>query len=473
MPQALSTTPRYVPRSSSNALKDIVEDHYEELLRVYDEKFRATYGPLHPRIKDLLEAFIRCGDPHFGFLRLRCCNADCGDKTERIVPFSCKARGLCPSCGQKRALLWAERMVEEVLPDVPYAAPVYTIPKMLRRAFLFDRSLYGDLCRSAYAATRKFFEAHFPTLEKAVPAMVVAPQSFGSLANHHPHCHSLVSLGIFTRDGVFHPAPEDIDFGPLEDLFREEVFKTLLKKEKITEERIELLRSWRHSGFRVFSERRIAQGERQALESLLQYMERAPVSLQRLSYLDNGEVLYRGNFHPGFGRDYQLVSGLEFLAMLVPHITLRYECRIFCYGAISTTIRRQLGWIKKEETPQAPKDVVLVDEEDSQFAKVRRKNWARLISKVWLEDPSLCPSCGKEMKVISALTSPHQDDVIERILKSRGAWDPPWKRQRRARGPPKEIEKQLELVPAESEFAPQDDDEFEFNQDAPAEWWND
>jgi len=108
--------------------------------------------------------------------------------------------------------------------------------------------------------------------------------------------------------------------------------------------------------------------------------------------------------------------------MLVPHITLRYECRIFCYGAISTTIRRQLGWIKKEETPQAPKDVVVVEEEESQFAKVRRKNWARLIAKVWLEDLSLCASCGQEMRMISALTSPHQDDIIERILKSSGAW---------------------------------------------------
>jgi len=143
-------------------------------------------------------------------------------------------------------------MVEEVLPDVPYAAPVFTIPKILRRALLYERSLYGDLCRSAYAATRKFFEAHFPTLEKAVPAMVVAPQPFGSLANHHPHCHSLVSLGVFTRDGVFHPAPEDTDFGPLEDLFREEVFKTLRKKEKITEERVDLLRSWRHSDSEYF-----------------------------------------------------------------------------------------------------------------------------------------------------------------------------------------------------------------------------
>ena len=74
--------------------------------------------------------------------------------------------------------------------------------------------------------------------------------------------------------------------------------------------------------------------------------------------------------------------------------------------------------------------------------------------------------------MISALTSPHQDDIIERILKSRGAWDPPWKRLHRARGPPKAIEKQLELVPDASEFAPRDDDEFEFNQDPPTQWWD-
>ena len=71
------------------------------------------------------------------------------------------------------------------------------------------------------------------------------------------------------------------------------------------------------------------------------------------------------------------------------------------------------------------------------------------------------------MKVISALTSPHHDDVMERILKSRGAWNPPWKRQQRKRGPPKG----LKLLPDRSELAPQDDDEFDFNQDPPTDWW--
>ena len=43
---------------------------------------------MHPRVRDLLEAYVRCGDLHSGFLRIRCCNPDCGDKTERLVPFS-------------------------------------------------------------------------------------------------------------------------------------------------------------------------------------------------------------------------------------------------------------------------------------------------------------------------------------------------------------------------------------------------
>jgi hypothetical protein len=428
--------PGYRPRSPTNPLKQVVGDYYEELLKIYDARFASTYGALHPRLKDLFEEFLRCGDPHFGFLRLRCLNPDCPEKGERIVPFSCKGRGLCPSCGMKRAIAWAERMVEEVLPDVSYVQLVFTIPKMLRKGFLFDRSLYGELCRAAYASTEKFFQAQFPGIERAVPAMVVAPQSFGSLLNVHPHCHAVSSLGVFSRDGIFHPAPEDLDFSALETLFREEVFRVMLKKEAITAERIELLRSWKHSGFHVNADRRVAAGERRELESVLQYMVRPPVALSRLQYLNDGRILYRGNYNPTLGTDHQLLSALEFLALLVPHVILRYECRIFCYGAISTTIRRALGWVKKDGAAAGPGEVVVAEEDESGFVRLRRRSWARLIARTYLENPELCPHCKQPMKVLAAISSPAQDDVIEAILRARGEWDPPWKHQRKARGPP-------------------------------------
>ena len=39
------------------------------------------------------------------------------------------------------------------------------------------------------------------------------------------------------------------------------------------------------------------------------------------------------------------------------------------------------------------------------------------------------------MKII-AVIGPDQPEVIERILRHRRQWDPPWKRVRKARGPP-------------------------------------
>ena len=58
------------------------------------------------------------------------------------------------------------------------------------------------------------------------------------------------------------------------------------------------------------------------------------------------------------------------------------------------------------------------------------------------------------MKIVAAITSPHQDDVIERVLRHMKLWDPPWKRERRARGPPcgdHAAEKSPEEDPARAE----------------------
>ena len=49
---------------------------------------------------------------------------------------------------------------------------------------------HGDICRAAYAATLGFFREHVPggstKLQRAVPAMVVVPQSSGDLLVAHP-----------------------------------------------------------------------------------------------------------------------------------------------------------------------------------------------------------------------------------------------------------------------------------------------
>ena len=440
----------------------------EELLRDWDTRFRDTYGALHWRIKDLLEAFLRCRDLHFGFVRVRCVNPECSRKEEKIVPLSCRTRGLCDSCGERRAIEWAERMVEFVLPFVPYRQLVFTIPVALRRAFLFDRSLYGEPRRVAYTATRDYMRERASFLarqSRAVPAMVVSPQSFGDLIVAHAHAHAVVLLDLFRRDGRFF-AMEDIDFSALEDLFRERFFEMMLQREKILPETVERFKSCEHSGFNVSFDRKLEPDDRAGLEGLLCYIGRPPVSLRRLTCRADGMLHYQGKrLHPRLGIDHQLLTPVEFLAMLIPHIALEYEITLRSYGAISTTFRRRAGWIQQPPVDASPPLAVVSAPspgaaippapptvsppsppevpEESDFIR-RRKRWtrprrerprARLIAKTLKDDPGICGGCGHRMRIIAAI-GPEQPDVIERVLRHVNRWDPPWKRQRRARGPP-------------------------------------
>ena len=77
-----------------------------------------------------------------------------------------------------------------------------------------------------------------------------------------------------------------------------------------------------------------------------------------------------------------------------------------------------------------------------------------------------CPDCGAKLEVLSALSSPAQDDIIEKILRCRGEWRPPWERERQPCGPPK----QLEIFPEQGSQVPTWNPEDE-NQDPPGDGW--
>ena len=71
----------------------------------------------------------------------------CGELVE-----PCKRRGVCPSCGAKRAVKFAEHIYNEVIEDVPHRHTVFTIPKRLRVFFKYDRKLNSILFKAAWGA---------------------------------------------------------------------------------------------------------------------------------------------------------------------------------------------------------------------------------------------------------------------------------------------------------------------------------
>ena len=107
----------YLPRSPrKNRYYRLVEDNYEQLERVWDQKYQQKYGYWRPYVTDVIYKFLDCGDPHLGFARVKCDDCD----HEYILPFSCKRRHFCPSCHQKRVIEFGEHLHEEVLEDVPH-----------------------------------------------------------------------------------------------------------------------------------------------------------------------------------------------------------------------------------------------------------------------------------------------------------------------------------------------------------------
>ena len=58
---------------------------------------------------------LTCGRLEHRFLRVRC--SDC--HAERLVAFSCKRRGFCPSCGARRMAESAALVVDEIFPQLP------------------------------------------------------------------------------------------------------------------------------------------------------------------------------------------------------------------------------------------------------------------------------------------------------------------------------------------------------------------
>ncbi|MCP3932646.1 MAG: hypothetical protein GY705_26550 [Bacteroidetes bacterium] len=68
--------------------------------------------------------------------RIKC--PDCHH--EYILAFSCWGRHFCPSCHNKKVIQCGNHLKETVLFPVPHRQYVFTIPKILRKYFLYDRN---------------------------------------------------------------------------------------------------------------------------------------------------------------------------------------------------------------------------------------------------------------------------------------------------------------------------------------------
>jgi hypothetical protein len=235
-------------------------------------------------------------------------------------------------------------MRETLLLDVPHRQVVFTIPRMLRIFFKYNRRLLGELCRCALRSLTRYFEVI--TGSKLMPGVIAAIQTFGTKINFHPHLHFLVTEGGVDETGVFHKVPR-IDDSRLTDLFAREVLTDLVRRELLSPEWVERILSWRHTGFNVHSRVR-AKTKREA-ERVGKYMIRPLLSLERLS-LDEREaqVGYRYGKEPG---EVERMDYLEFIARVTSHIPDKGQVTVRYFGLYANAYRGKVKKASREAFP--------------------------------------------------------------------------------------------------------------------------
>lgn len=286
----------YKPRSVRDTpLWQLLDSHFEQFEDRYDELFSKKFGFYRPVVSRAIGKFLECGDLHQGFARIQC--LDC--KSEYLLAFSCRGRYFCPSCHNKKVVQFAHDLKESVLFPVPHRQYVFSIPKILRKFFLYNRKMLGKLSQCATNSLKVFLRMVLRR-ESGIPGIVQAIQTFGDYGRWHPHIHAIVADGLFTESGYFYVMAK-CAVKPLAELFRASVLKMLHEEGLIDDSFVKKILSWRHnSGFSVHNDVRIKAGDEKGLENLAQYIIRNTFSQSKLQYVPaTDRVIYRSKMTHG------------------------------------------------------------------------------------------------------------------------------------------------------------------------------
>ena len=229
----------YVRRSPEDGvLHRVVREHLQTFLWELDRHDEQRGAPLF--VKREFERFVRCGVPAHGFARFRC--TACG--TDRLVAFSCKGRGFCPSCGGRRMTERAAHLTDHVLPRAPVRQWVLSLPFELRYRLAWDHAL----CRAVLAVYTRALLGFYRKRAKASghrdgrTGTVTVIQRFGGALNLNVHFHTLALDGVFVRepDGslrfVAAKAPSNTEIEALLAVIRKRVRRLLVRRGLLSED---------------------------------------------------------------------------------------------------------------------------------------------------------------------------------------------------------------------------------------------
>jgi len=247
---------------------------------------------------------------------------------------------------------------DEILEDVGHSLVTFTLPKMLRGYFLRNPELLSDLARLAYETLQELM-AEAVDDQQARPGVVAVPQSFGSLVNPHPHVHCLASRGVWHPNGLWTPVP-CIDLKAAQKPWAHKVLRLLQRKGLLADERIELLASFRNSGFSVDATPTVWPSDGTGIERIGRHLLRCPSPWSESHWTPGANTLFyqgKASHHDPFANDPQgeTLDIFEFLARVLTQIPEPRKHGPHYFGAYSSRARalRKKQGLELEEKASA------------------------------------------------------------------------------------------------------------------------
>jgi hypothetical protein len=266
--------------SQATTLYKIIDQYHERFEREWESRYQERYGYLRLSVMESFRKYLDCGIYERGCARAKC--PDCNHSM--IIAYSCKQRGLCPSCGAKRGVLFGEHIHKNVLLKVSHRHVVFTIPKRIRPFFLHSRSLNGILFQSSWRSLKSVHR--MPGIHSSARQFgaVMSLHTGGETLNHHPHIHALVSDGVFDETDNLQPIVWDSK--GLTQAFQKLVMQRLIAKFVDRQDLVdfyERIKEQEYSGFNVWVGEPISGDDDEARMFMGRYMMRHPFSLSQIS----------------------------------------------------------------------------------------------------------------------------------------------------------------------------------------------
>ncbi len=264
----------YSPRHPERTLLyQTVAEHYETWLELASAGQFDGQGDHHtpkPYVCKAFAKYLECGIFAHGFARARC--GDCGHNY--FVAFSCKGRGVCPSCTTRRMVETAAHLTDHVFPRLPVRQWVLSVPKRLRYYMQRDSATLNMVLRIFLRVIAQSLQAHCPGAANADKASlhigaVAFIHRFGSSLNEHVHFHVCVVDGVFeavegegsadapmqasSPSVVFHPASgiDAATVAQVQTTLQKRILRAFVTRGLLESSDAKDMQGYKHSGFSV------------------------------------------------------------------------------------------------------------------------------------------------------------------------------------------------------------------------------